>query len=400
MDPVEKLFQDLPTPEQDEAYIGEHGDWNRHRFCEVVMSVAVSRFSRSNDRDRLFIKRWVKTVKETGDADILRCMIGLFAIDKLPMPGNMSAKSRQLIYHAWIAKGRKDEDHPFKEKKPSETPQTNPTNVSHAYLPARLTDPKVCANCAAPDANHACSACLLKLDDSHVVAKTAYCNQTCQAQHWEQHKHQCHERRAFFRATSILYEIFMQFMKRAWVVQNITDISEKDGILHVTKGARQTHTVDDLLIRPFPFHKASSEEHGIAVLVDNQALMVLTTFQPLLNRLLLPICKTLEEVHIMPRNVHRPICIGQGMNNMDQVHTVLRATLKSGEQMLMDFAAPQFGWRETVAEWNTWTSHRSAGKTYPEPYGTALQTNNLLMPELAPAYLRAGEWQQGKIIKA
>ncbi|KAJ3563422.1 hypothetical protein NPX13_g8205 [Xylaria arbuscula] len=320
MDPVEKFFRDLPSPEADRAALDQKGDWDRDPFKQLL---STSCPFESRDPDLKIVVGLYGAFFTSLDFVTVRTALGRLALDKALIPNNGSVKSRQLKYHAWISQGRKDEEDPFNLEQSCKKQRANPVKHNHAYLPANLTEPKTCANCEKPAAMAACSGCLFKVD-SHVVIKTAYCSKTCQAQHWEQHKPYCLERRKICRAVPLLYDLFVTFQKNANIEKNISAISEKHGITNVDYGDQIEPGLQGRpLFGRFPPLKAPSEEHTLAALfVFTQAL-----------------CKTLEEVHVTPRNAYRPTCGGTAdkfANNMYTPHFVLRATLKSGEQMAVD----------------------------------------------------------------
>ncbi|KAH8157110.1 hypothetical protein CIB48_g11141 [Xylaria polymorpha] len=345
MEPVEKLFRALPSPAADQATLDQLGAWDEAHFGRVFLSFFPSS-SRDPDRERS-----------------LRS-------ESKPSPRPMSLQRCALKYHAWISHGRKDEEHPFKNTECSEGQPVDLPKDGHAFLPAKLTDPKICANCAKPDTDAACSGCLVNMD-SHVVMKTTCCNKACQTQHWKEHKSQCLGRRKVCRAVSLLYDLFAMFQKKAWIDEQVVGITEKQGITKIIH-----HQLDEWALQGkpfvccFPSGIAPSEEHALAVLFDT-------------------LCRTLQEVQLMPRNAHRPTCdmrYGRAHNTMYNQHAVLCATLKSGEKMAVDIAGAQFGWRETVAQWGVWTSHRVAGKPCPQPFGYAQQCMQTLYPFAAPEF--------------
>ncbi|TGJ79787.1 hypothetical protein E0Z10_g8975 [Xylaria hypoxylon] len=353
---------------------------------------------RSRDSDPVFLAMWAKCF--TQDSTTLRSELGRFALDKPQIPDNGSAKSQQLKYHAWISHGRKDEEHPFNNKEYPERQQVDLPEGGHAFLPAKLTDSKICANCAKPDTEAACSGCLVEVD-SHVVMKTAYCNKACQTQHWKEHKSQCLGRRKVCRAVSLLYDLFVMFQKKASIDKQVTGIAEKQGITNILYGQPDEWAFQGKpFVSRFPSGMAPSEEHALAALFDSECQQLLSTCHGVVDLLLIPLCQTLQEVQIMPRNAHRPTCDMRddaAHNTMYNQHSVLCATLMSGEQMAIDIAGAQFGWRETVAQWGVWTSHRVAGKPCPELFGYARQCMETLYPLVAPKFVQVSESQRSSL---
>ncbi|KAI1108538.1 hypothetical protein F5Y14DRAFT_459480 [Nemania sp. NC0429] len=394
MDPIEKLFRALPNPVADRAALDQNGTWNQAHFGQVFMSFSPSR---SHDLDRGFVQKLAKSFSENPDYPMLRSEIGQFALDKPEIPNDDSAKSQQLKYHAWISQGRKDEEYPFNGGSHSDGQAVVLPEGSHAFLPAELTNPKICANCKKPNPNNACSGCLVELD-GHAVMKTQYCDKKCQIQHWKDHKSQCLGRKKISRAVSLIYDFFIMAQKGAWINKQIVSIIEKQGITNIVHGNPDEWAFQGKpFVCRYPSEMAPSEEHARAVLVDNECQQLLTTFQGLLKLFLMPLCQTLQEVQITPRNAHRPTCDmrhGQVRNSMYSEHTVLRATLHSGEQMAIDITGVQFGWRETVAPWKIWSSHRVAGKSCPQPFGSAQRMQDMLYPFAASQFIQLSESQR------
>ncbi|KAI1752258.1 hypothetical protein F4782DRAFT_546948 [Xylaria castorea] len=394
MDPIEKLFRDLPSPEADRVALDQYGTWDQAHFSRVFASFYPFQ---SCDPDHKFVATCAKSFLETQNSATLRSELGRFALDKLQIPDDGSAKSQQLKYHVWMSQGRKDEEYPFKNKECSEGQRVDLPEGSHAFLPAKLTDPKICANCAKPDIEAACSGCLVELD-SHVVMKTAYCNKACQTQHWKEHKSQCLERKKICRAVSLMYDLFVTFQKKAWIDKQVVGITEKQGITNIIHDQPDEWAFQGKpFVCCFPSGLAPSEEHALAVLFDSECQQLLSTCQGLVALLLLPLCQTLHEVQIIPRNAYRPTCdmrYNIAQNTMYNKHTVLCVTLKSGEQMAVDIAGAQFGWRETLAQWGVWTGHRVAGKPCAEPFGYAQQRMQMLYPSAAPQFVHVSDSQR------
>ncbi|KAI0198554.1 hypothetical protein F4808DRAFT_472679 [Astrocystis sublimbata] len=400
MDPVEKLFRDLPSPDADQAALEKNGVWDQDRFMQVVTSYVPSK---SKDKDRQFVAEWAKSFAANPKPEALRSELGRFALEKPKIPSDGSSKTQQLKYHAWISQGRKDEDYPFKAKESSDEKRVDHAKCSHTFLPAELTDTKICADCGKPDAQAACGGCLVKLD-SHVVMKTAYCNATCQARHWSNHKSKCLGRKKISLAVDIIYNIFVTFQKTAWIEKQIACIAEQKGITNITH--RDDPNIWALqgkpFVRNFPSDITPSEEHALAVLFDSECQQLMSTCHDVVRLLLMPLCKQLQEVFVMPRNAHRPTCdirSGRAFNTMYSRHTVLCATLKSGEQFAIDVTGAQFGWRETVAPWGVWVSHRVAGKPCFEPFGSSQQTMQMIYPYRASQHLNYSESQLSTLVK-
>ncbi|KAI1173060.1 hypothetical protein F4777DRAFT_590123 [Nemania sp. FL0916] len=382
MDPMEQFFRALPAPADDDAALQQRGTWDSAHFARVFMDFSSSQ---SNDPDHESIVRVTKAFQKIQESVVLRSQLGRLALDGRQIPDDNSAKSEQLRYHAWISQGRKDEEYPFERhtiKQHTGSPQTDLPKDDHAFLPAELTDPRICAYCGNSGAEDACVLCLLTID-SHVIIKTPYCDHSCQTHHRKDHLSTCQERRWLYQAVSLIHDLAAMFLKKASVGIPIENINEKQGITNVTQGGSdEVYLQGKPLIRPFPSAVAPSEEHALAAMFDTGCLPILSLFQEFVKLLLQPWCKLVREARITARNAHRPVShkvTGVVYNNMYSQHTVLWATLQSGEEMIIDIAGARFGWRETIALAKDWTAHRTIGGSWHSPYGT---TQRLLRSEI------------------
>lgn len=71
----------------------------------------------------------------------------------------------------------------------------------------------------------------------------------------------------------------------------------------------------------------------------------------------------MEQVLIQPRNVVRPMCQisnGRYLNISLHRHTILKVSLRSGEDYVFDLTAAPFGWKETLAPFAPWIDLRSS----------------------------------------
>lgn len=283
MDPVEKLFRELPSPAADRAALDQDGRPDELRIRRAFESFLPHK---SCDPDHKFLTMLVSMKPFETDSLRLLSGLGYLALSKPRILDDGSAKSEQLKYHAWISQGRKDIDNPFEKEKQPEGQRVDLPKQSHAYLPAELVNPEICANCAKPNAKSSCAGCLVKLDD-HVVMKTAYCNKACQAQHWEQHKPQCLGRRKVVRAVSLLYDLFVMFQKKAGVKKQIRGVTEKRGIRNIL---HLDNPVWALQGKPFVCNFQTgtlSEEQELAVLFLFENQQILSICHGLLSLLLL-----------------------------------------------------------------------------------------------------------------
>ncbi|KAI1327263.1 hypothetical protein F5Y16DRAFT_399611 [Xylariaceae sp. FL0255] len=384
MDPVEKLFLDL---EEFDITLGRrfyksHEEFHyknvqaNNEFIRIFQSFSALG---SSDADCNFIKNLATYAKEKSRCEMLRTRLGQLALNTKDIPDDGSAKSRQLELYRWISQGRKDEDYPFVDQDHPKENQQIQIKGNHATLPDKLIGTRICAYCKTPNAQEWCAECRRS-----VSLKVAYCNKDCQKKHWVEHKTQCRGRRSIHRAVSLIRDLFFMVQKEAWQDDiGLDSITEKDGITNISQVLplewRWRRFAD---IRPFPSHIVSCKELALASMANTQCQWVLYAFDDIIKALLLPLCQELREVVLIPRNGFRPTSVmfhdnsgvleDQLSNTMFSSHTVLHATVKSGEQIIIDITGAQFGWQETVALAGPWLSHRAIDKAFSfEHFGSA-----------------------------
>ncbi|KAI1333021.1 hypothetical protein F5Y16DRAFT_414799 [Xylariaceae sp. FL0255] len=311
MDLTEKFFQELPKPDPAQIRLDENASWDRERIKEAISSLMTTS---SSDAQKETLIKWTKPFLNRADAGLIR-----------------------------------NEDSPSEHDNRSESP----ADIDHAFLPIDLVDTNTCDCCGSTGAKMACSGCLTMID-SHFIFKTAYCNQTCQRKAWAEHKAKCRGRRAIWHATSVIHDLTLMFQKRTWVdSQFVFRAFEENGV---------TVLKESPLFREFPAGMFGTEEQAPAGLMGGNSSQVLSTNEDLIALFWLPICETLEFVEHIPRNAKHVVChreFSDTVNsNMFRTRSVLRATLKSGEQFAVDISAAEFGWREFVAPWAAWAKHR------------------------------------------
>ncbi|KAI1327019.1 hypothetical protein F5Y16DRAFT_410546 [Xylariaceae sp. FL0255] len=379
MDPVEKLFKDLPSPDARKP-----GGLNLNSDVEERVKKVLGDFDsyRSIDVDRGILATYAKEFldgKYTFEGFMSK--LGRWSVERAQTLNDGSAKSHQVKHYRWIYNGRKDEDNPVTNSaESSEQDKNTQTHINHAFLPP--TSIHSCASCGKTDAKAACSGCSGKLG-SHVIMMVPYCDKDCQTRHWKEHKSQCRGRKMVWRAVSLIYDSFIMFQRKAYINRAIEGIVDQEGVTYVNRSPiRECAFQGRPLISSFSSVRASSEETALAALMDSECNQFLTAFHGFVKLLLLPLCKSIQEVTLSPKNAYRPTCdieaesLPQDIhvrvnNSMFGHHTVLRATLQSGEEFVVDCTGAQFGWHETVAPWGPWINHRGNGEFATSPFGSS-----------------------------
>ncbi|KAI1497227.1 hypothetical protein F5X99DRAFT_423703 [Biscogniauxia marginata] len=376
MDLVEQLFTAFPDPGEDRALGGQIGG---HETLSAIRILSIH--LPSQDPDHQYLLKHARAAlllpSHASPVGYFRQQVAQLALKKkMPLEGD-SAKARQLTYYRWVAQGRKDESYPFADiTTPAYQGQSSPKSQDSAYafLPAELvgiSDSTACAACGNLGAKWICRRCHVCLE-GHTITVTAYCNRNCQAVDQARHQPICDGRKMIHRASFILKEIFV-LMEKATYIYPLIQVIQKDGIIYTfDESWDRSAFTGRPMFWTFPSHLTPSEELLRAVLLNGECDEVNITLRPLVNIFIMPLCKSLEQISFVPKNVHRPICqIGKGKatNCAMILHKVIRVTLHSDEQFVIDLTGQQFGWREVFAPWQPWASRRIAGNLQRHDYG-------------------------------
>ncbi|KAI0486409.1 hypothetical protein F4859DRAFT_369179 [Xylaria cf. heliscus] len=349
MDSVEKFFKALADP--------EGSDQAANRAAAFQLSTAMEVFLKdppSEDPDYQYLlnnaQKGMK--KPITAAAYFRQQLAQLAVQKTVQRKDKSFKARQMKYHKWLAYGMKNETWPFPNGKPQGAPST-------ARI-AGLANPTSCAACHKAGANLRCPGCNFQ-DDAHVVEKTAYCNKKCLKDHYDTHKSICEGRVMVYRAALLLEYIFMAIQEATYVYP-LGKVYEKNGIIYLIDDSwDRAGMTGRTIFFPFPKHLVESREMHHALLLWGQCKELSLSLYPLIKYLFRPMCKSMDLVFTQPKNVIRPICqvsSGRALNLCLHRHIALKLTLTSDEQYVIDLTSAQFGWKETLAPWETWMDLR------------------------------------------
>ncbi|KAI1079237.1 hypothetical protein F5B20DRAFT_581655 [Whalleya microplaca] len=355
-DPVLALFQDLPLPK--DRYYSIDDESTSHQYLAAMLRLlknAQSKSSTDPDFDYLLEAARVGWARREGGA-YFSAQLARLAVDKEVLEIDNSIKGQQLRYYRWLAQGAKDEDSPFSTLHGQ--PSTANRDI-HAWLPQRPGS-RLCANCGKGNSTNECANCRVIID-GHKVFATTYCGKECQASHWKDHKLACQSLKTVCRASSVFQEL-LDCHSTSCYADNVVAISENGGII-----ISELHDYDALayqgshILREFPAHLAPSEGHAFAVAHYGRCADIFTVALSPLQLLIGASCKSMEKVVFYPKNMHRPINIvryGSHDYNSLRSHEVIRVTLNSEEQVVLDPTAAQFGWREYMAPWSIYEKQR------------------------------------------
>ncbi|KAK5624619.1 hypothetical protein RRF57_000335 [Xylaria bambusicola] len=376
MDPVEKLFCSLADPEGSSVTDSVNAG---NKLTAALEEFINGPPSKDPDYQYLLNHAQKSFIKGVSTVTYFRQQLAHLAAQKPISRKDKSFKARQLKYHRWFAYGMKTETYPFEKRKP-----VGP--ASTARIAARIS-PRACAACGNPGANMRCSDCSLS-DEEHILEKTAYCNKTCLQSHYSAHKKTCDCRRMVLRAASLMDNMF-RAMQEATYIYALGKVYKKDGMVYLLDNSwDRVGITGRRLFVPFPKGVADTKEMRLArefaqpsapffaltEVVGDLIYLILSeevtlSLFFLIKTVFKPVCKNVELVHVQPRNVITPICqmtAGRALNVCLYRHTVLKLTLMSGEQYVLDLSGAQFGWKETLAPWTAWTELRAAGMDDPK----------------------------------
>ncbi|KAI0475131.1 hypothetical protein GGR56DRAFT_694656 [Xylariaceae sp. FL0804] len=255
------------------------------------------------------------------------------------LPEDGSYKTLQLKYSRWQSQGAKDHTYPFKTFY-----GPNPVGFEDlSRLPAHATRPTSCASCGKFNAELLCHDCHFTTA-GRTVTGTAYCTSRCRQKDRVRHRAICGERKTMFRAVSILSMLFRRMVEATWTPA-VGHMGVMNGITRMVflDTRKQDAMTGQPLFRRFPGHLAASDETYSASL-----------------------CNEMQFVRVYVRNAHRPTLreVEYSRNNMFGCHMVIKAIMPSEETFVVDLTAPQYGWRESLAQWEPYERYRTRGQSY------------------------------------
>ncbi|KAI0012185.1 hypothetical protein F4779DRAFT_634728 [Xylariaceae sp. FL0662B] len=383
-DAIEKFFNELPSPESDRDQ--PHND-QRIAYTNAIQSFCntyrANHKSCSRDPDLHVIARIsFKALRCPCPMLSFKNKIAQFALNsEEDWKDQDSAKAKQLRYIRWVAQGRPNYfKFPFGLALPgsilkplsslSGLPQIFPSNTSLAYIDRRYYETKACSNCSKRLRGSYCASCAA-LVDGHIIGKTGYCDNNCKEADWGRHRHICQYRRLISRAVSLLHALF-ELLIESTCLPKTKRVKERNGIISVYQDYEKSLYCGDFV---------------------GQAGEVWSSARRLVGFILDPVCSSYDQVCFYVKNVCRPTCVvdqGTRMSNMFKHHSVIRATVYSGEQFAIDLTGAQFGWRETLAPWEAYKTHRQTGEEVqaPDPALTALDSTHISQDERAQRLIR------------
>lgn len=285
----EILFECLPDPKDDPylvMYAAQGNDAagqpaaSRCMMLQSELLAALKGFVKAIDRgnptdsDAKYLEQTAREVsmgQPPKDFVLALARLGMMMGDSLTDANNSDKKAQHLAYYRWLVLGRKDENSPLKDVKPTSVP------VSHAYLPTGNAH-RTCANCGKDGATQACTGCLVQ-HDGHAIFRTGYCGKACQAADWQNHKSDCRDLMRLERATSLLQEIIVCFLKNVYGGDDISEISETKDFVVARYKSKNTGYTGEPVLHSFPMVAASSTEAALATMMTMECDNIMTTFK-------------------------------------------------------------------------------------------------------------------------
>ncbi|KAI1076312.1 hypothetical protein F5B20DRAFT_594197 [Whalleya microplaca] len=295
LDPVQGLFEELPSPREHYDSIFNYYDTDDQYFSIVKAFIKNACGHQSVDQDFDYL---VKIAKEARDRNNLFCFwagLGFLGMERKPANDDNSPKARQLRYLGWVRLGRKDEDFPSLAMAVSdETHRSSGEAPSRAVIPAQATDLP----------------------------------------------------RSLSRSVSMFDDLFTHILSETFMYP-ISDLAEKGGILTLNNARRDYRAYQGLhVIERFPARIAVPEEDERAAITYCECETVLTEFQPLVDHFIRPLCMLIEKIEFWPKNIRRPTQDAKPDGTVTSLnsfveHVVTRITLHNGEQYAFDPTAAQ-----------------------------------------------------------
>lgn len=233
-----------------------------------------------------------------------------------------------------------------------------------------------CANCHKKGSSLWCGGC--HVSDLGKI-RTFYCSEACQGAHWKIHQGVCKARRKFFRAVSILAELWFKFEEKTWVATAKLDAVKEKVVLTsaIADNLDARGWTGRSIFRDFPRDAVPTKTDDAvkkALLFDNTCVEIVVTGRALLDLfsrgnirlkhhrgpLTNYLTATDAALTFVNVEVKAPALVVryQTMQSHDQ-HGILIASLATGDKYVLDFSGAQYGWKEKVYDYATFYGHRS-----------------------------------------
>ncbi|KAH7386503.1 hypothetical protein BKA64DRAFT_711727 [Cadophora sp. MPI-SDFR-AT-0126] len=229
---------------------------------------------------------------------------------------------------------------------------------------ASTSPSQICAHCGKA-AERACSGCkdVPAIDDD--IKPIYYCSPSCQKEDWQHHKTLCKRlqtRKLFYRAGSILQEIFYMYREKMFD-KLIARIDKSQGRLIIHEGRYNpliTADIDCLI--PFPANLCQTEEDKKSVLVHLACDDASAWLHDILKYTLAGIASNIVEVRGVVQNKKLEIIaidVLGNLQNTDFEHEFLKIKLvNGGEEYGLDLSSAQFGYYEPIVPWRQYLQTR------------------------------------------
>ncbi|KAJ1338589.1 zinc finger MYND domain-containing protein [Microdochium nivale] len=229
-DGIEAFFSCLPSPEEFDNYVKEHGHSDDEALYRATLSSGF-RASGKNDVHKYLLARLPRNLK-----DMVKYWDSLAHLstkkETISLEGE-SAMAVQLRFLNWVVRGRNEA-----EKDLMTTGTTTCTDAQRrtaVRLPQEAN--RACAACHKKPAKSSsfscCAGCAIESDcGTYNVSCTYYCGPACQKEHWATHKVFCNPRRKVIRAAWLLQEL-MKFVEAAGSYTPWEGLGVEDGITYL-----------------------------------------------------------------------------------------------------------------------------------------------------------------------
>ncbi|KAL9098419.1 MAG: hypothetical protein Q9163_005916 [Psora crenata] len=206
-----------------------------------------------------------------------------------------------------------------------------------------------------------CNGCKTALGaDGNLLEEAGYCGLTCQRAHWPYHAPACMDgrrRKTLYRAADLAQLLLCKVRERLWNTSINHVASDEDGNIMLYEAVyRGTKFV------PFPNELFKNAQEKDAVLVNLTCRSALIYLHCLLMMMLRGEVARIDELYLSPKNNRRHIvtqCLsGNQDSNTAYRHSIVKITLKSGDQYALDVSGAQYGYPNPLTPWGRYFETR------------------------------------------
>ena len=294
---IVEFIEALPPPPPDASFGGRDNQRAIMMACKKLLETSNEWYYAL--ADDVSVSLYALAVAGMGDREPweFASQLAAFCLSHGHLQGD-SAAAQKLQKYQWIATGKCDENDPGLPT-PNIAAGTDlqaGQDVAqvqlyrrgpYEFLPKNPVTYRICAFCAAPDANLRCGDCLRDFDwEFRGTFETYYCNMDCQRNHKDIHDALRRDRKNIFRAAALLQDLFLVYKEELYS-ESLEDVSEEDGILVFHHGdLAKAVSEERTIFRRFPRALTSSDEQVRLALLWGQSHDVILNFKWIIENII------------------------------------------------------------------------------------------------------------------